>query len=100
MKPRHCCNRATRNRDNVSRSEPPWRRGSSIAAWLFPSATLALLPKCPICLAAYVALISGLGISIQTAAYLRTSLLILSVATLVYLSLKYLCKVRTNRKAV
>jgi hypothetical protein len=92
----NCCDSATRDRGNVPRPESRWRRGSAIAAWVFPGATLALLPKCPVCLAAYVALASGIGISIQSAAVLRTSLLVLSIATLLCLALKYLL---VDRKA-
>jgi len=94
---RGCCNSAARDRDNARRSASRWRRGSTAVVWIVPSATLALLPKCPVCLAAYVALISGIGVSINTAAYLRTSLLVLSATMLLYLSLKYLCRSRVHR---
>jgi hypothetical protein len=54
------------------------------------------MPKCPVCLAAYIALVSGIGISVTSAAYLGTSLLALSATTLLYLSLKYLCRSRAD----
>ena len=73
------------------------RRGSEIAGWIVPGATLALLPKCPACVVAYVALATGLGISVSTAAYFRTSLLLLSVTALLYLALKRLCRYCSNR---
>jgi hypothetical protein len=58
------------------------RRCGAIAAWMVPAAVLALLPKCPACLAAYVAVGTGVGLSLSTATSLRMLLLLLSVASL------------------
>lgn len=60
------------------------RRSAEVAGWVIPGATLALLPKCPACVAAYVALATGLGVSFSTAAYIRTSIVIVSIPVLVF----------------
>ena len=57
-------------------------RGIALAEWAGPAAVLALLPKCPLCLAAYVAFATGIGMSVAAATYLRTGLVVLSVALL------------------
>jgi hypothetical protein len=80
---RHCCQIKTRAGDNARRPASRLRRGGEIAGWIVPTATLALLPKCPACVAAYVALATGIGISLPTATYLRAMLVVLCVASLV-----------------
>ena len=84
-----CCEAA---RD---RNSPPWvRRVREILAWALPSAILVLVPKCPACLAAHVMLWTGLGLSLSTATYLRWMLLFLCVASLLFLIVKSLNRIR------
>ena len=61
------------------------RRVREMFAWGVPGTLLVLMPKCPVCLAAYVAVWTGLGLSLSTAAWLRWGLLSLCVASLLYL---------------
>lgn len=66
-----------------------FRRARRTADWLFPAAILALMPKCPLCVAAYIALGTGIGISVSTAKYLRISMVVVCLGSLVYLAAKW-----------
>ncbi len=57
-------------------------------AWLGPAALLLLVPKCPACLAAYIAAWTGLGLSVTAASYLRLGLLATSLLAFGYLLMK------------
>ena len=60
------------------------RRSLDLTAKVIPVAILAVLPKCPACLAAYVALGTGIGLSLTAATYLRLSLIVACVASLIF----------------
>jgi hypothetical protein len=62
------------------------RRGLDLGGWLLPALLLVLMPKCPVCLAGYVAVLTGLSLSFPVAAGLRTVLLVLCGATLVFMA--------------
>src|SRR5262245_51661349 len=97
MNAHHCCQTETRGCDDSRRPPSRWRRGGEIAGWIVPGATLALLPKCPACVVGYVALATGLGISVTTAAHLRTLLAMLCMASLVVVVARCLRRFKTRR---
>ena len=83
-----CCDAAS------DRKTPRWvRRVREIFAWVLPSAVLVLAPKCPACLAAYVMLWTGLGLSLSTATYLRWALLLVCVASWLFLIVERLNRI-------
>jgi hypothetical protein len=73
--------------------QPPTfaRRCLEIAGWILSGAILALMPKCPACLAAYVAIATGVGLSLSAAIHLRASLLVLCIVLLLYPVVRRLC---------
>ncbi len=56
--------------------------------WLFPTAVLALMPKCPICVAAYLALFTGIGVSVETARWIQLLTLALCLCSLAFLAIR------------
>jgi hypothetical protein len=64
------------------------RRCATATSWALPTAVLALLPKCPMCVAAYVAAFTGASISIPAASHLRTAAIAVCVASLLFLILR------------
>jgi hypothetical protein len=67
------------------------RRCLDIACWIVLGAILTLMPKCPACLAAYVAIATGVGLSLSAAIHLRASLLVLCIVLLLYPVVRRLC---------
>jgi len=66
-----------------------------VIKWVTPSVVLVLIPKCPVCLAGYVALATGMSLSITTATYVRILMIILCVGSLLYLVVKRLLVQKT-----
>jgi hypothetical protein len=65
------------------------RRWGEVAGSVIPAAILVLLPKCPACLAAYLAAGAGIGVTLSGAAQLRSFFLLGSVACLAWLGSRW-----------
>jgi hypothetical protein len=59
-----------------------------LSAKVVPVAILAVLPKCPACLAAYIAVGTGIGFPLTAATYLRMLLIGVCVASLTFFLVK------------
>ncbi len=64
------------------------RRAWRSIQWLFPTALLVLMPKCPLCVAAYIALFTGVGVSVSTARWIQIVMLAFCLTSLVYLAVR------------
>jgi hypothetical protein len=60
-------------------------RVGTAVRWAAPVAVLALVPKCPACVAGYVLLLTGVGLSLPGAAAVRWSIIGLCIGALAYL---------------
>jgi hypothetical protein len=63
-----------------------------VGSWLGPSAALVLLPKCPMCLAGYLAL-AGIGVSMPVAAGIRVGAIAICVTVLGLVVIKSVARV-------
>ena len=70
-----CCSAAS---DNRPETVPPLR----LAGVLLPGFVIVLMPKCPVCLAAYFTLLSGYGLSVASAGWVRSTLMVLCATTM------------------
>jgi hypothetical protein len=71
----------------------PRLRSAKTAGWVLPSVVMVLMPKCPACVVAYIAIATGAGISVSAAAHLRLLVLVLCVGVLVCMAAKPLLRV-------
>ena len=65
------------------------RRAWESIQWLFPTTLLVLMPKCPLCVAAYVALFTGIGISVSTARWIQILMPVFCLTSLAYLAVRH-----------
>jgi hypothetical protein len=83
------CNLDSVNSGGGKRPAGLLRRAWESVQWLFPATVLVLMPKCPLCVAAYVALFTGIGISVTAARWIQILMLVICLTSLAYLGVRY-----------
>ncbi len=73
------------------------KRATKTVSFLLSSVALIFMPKCPVCMAAYVALFTGLSVSTAAAGYLRLGLMVISLSVLAFLMLSGLRRLQPRR---
>ena len=74
------------------------RRYSRVAASILPAAVLVLLPKCPLCLAAWLTVATGIGFSATGAAWARGMVVLCFVAAVAFAAAPLIVR-RTFRRS-
>ncbi|QIF00670.1 hypothetical protein [Roseimicrobium sp. ORNL1] len=95
-----CCRAASAPSGQHDRAIHRTPRRVNLTGWLLPSALLVLMPKCPACMAAYIAMATGLGISLPAAANVRFMLITLCIASLSWLTVRTLHRLYQSRARV
>lgn len=84
-----CCSQREAPSAAPSSARSRVRRGAvGLVQWAIPVTILALVPKCPACVAAYVLLFTGVGLSLPAAAAVRWGLIAACVAILFLLLIR------------
>lgn len=85
MKLHPCCVRRNTN-----------RRAAGLAGAILSGIPLVLMPKCPLCFATYITLLTGVSVSATTAGQLRVGVITLSIG--VAGTMVVICLVRIQRR--
>ena len=84
MNSHRCCQRKS-SADFRAGERSSWLRGArEMAGLVLPGTLLALMPKCPLCFAAYVAFGTGITMSYASASIVMRALTWLSVGALAF----------------
>jgi hypothetical protein len=90
-----CCQGMSEELASQTRDEQPLPSVRSTAfgrmiatiKWATPTVILLLLPKCPMCVAAYIAFGTGLGISMPVATWIRGGLIAACATSFAWLAI-------------
>jgi len=68
-----------------------------IIGWGLPGLGLLFIPKCPLCVAAYFSMFTGLGLNFTQAKYIRYGMIILCSASVLLFALHLVRMYRARR---
>ena len=94
MNSRRCCQEHPPSGE--TRVPSAMKRIAGALEWAIPGVIVVAMPKCPACVAAYIALATGVGISFTAAAQLRMLVLVLSLTALTWFAIKALGRFRNH----
>jgi len=98
----HCrCSHNTKPIQSIEHKQGKKKRGQRFSDFIktaVPAIAFVLIPKCPVCLAGYIALGTGIGLSITTATYLRIGLIVLCILSLAYFVTKHAHRYLMNNR--
>lgn len=93
----HCNTETKPPAENKEGKKKTTRRSRDVIKMAISAGVFVLIPKCPVCLAGYIALATGVGISLTTATYMRFGLIIACILSLLYFALKHTSKYLFHR---
>src|ERR1700740_1877165 len=76
------------NGESTDRQQNLLNRFVNFVGWIVPSAILALIPKCPACVAGYAVIGTSVGFSLSALAQLRFALIVLWGVSLSFVGTK------------
>ena len=95
-----CCCQPKSRAGGDARQRNWLRRAREVAGLILPGAVLALMPKCPLCLAAYVALGTGITLSGSSAHILMQVLTALCIGTAAWCVVRLVMSCRHNKQMI
>lgn len=96
-----CCNDGKSAETAIDTSSAPESPAlitfTGIFKMMVPVTVFVLIPKCPACIAGYVLVFTGIGLSLPVASIIRWMLLVLCIAAFLYLLGGYMRRVLVYR---
>lgn len=83
-----------------SRIRMTMRCAAASLKWLVPSAVMVFMPKCPACVAGYIALFTGIGITLPLATKLHVGVLAACIIILFALTVSVIHRSYTKRSRI